>query len=601
MDVLPVDLFTEGAALDYILNDGRSTFSITANTSRIHSTRTTGITITFRGSSHPRHFNIPLGPAYVTYSGVFIAATSQLVLATGRYIQIWKILSTPESTGAELELVWKLKDEGSEHSADFCHRKIASASVCQHGKHIALDFYPVRWFRKSKELPRIAKRNAMETATFPILPMDTIGTTEAFRINHGIQCQVELFAHGDFDCQQAVLHHLQTLVRPSSNVRCSAIATLCRFWTLEKKAYFEEIMANLLPTTHITWIPETQSENSIDPLAVILKTAESQPSAKRMAKIIMNYCVSHASSSRNMSFMTPIFDSWRTIMSLAPSEGLDCLDRMAFMPVQQRTYIINNHLIAHSPRPHLTFWKTNATPLWKTQDPVMQLQVAPRMPNPLNEQFTQPIFIASFNALWQQKQALPKAQARVSGSTSMWLRAIMYAAWLKLRLGNQIYVECKDSSLEYFDNPAITAMISYKWNTIGYKYWMLRFFFQCLYYILVMTVAILQVYLPNFRQLQNTFIAIICLSVIFLWLEMSRAIQRWTRYKATSYNVAGLLAYFLPLVAAVNQVVLITTTNLNGNARLLSFSVLAVFVNMVSPCQGQLLPFFFLANWHVSI
>ncbi|KAI1286536.1 hypothetical protein EDD11_000295, partial [Mortierella claussenii] len=48
-----------------------------------------------------------------------------------------------------------------------------------------------------------------------------------------------------------------------------------------------------------------------------------------------------------------------------------------------------------------------------------------------------------------------------------------------------------------------------------------------------------------------------------------------------SYNITGLLAYFLPMVASIDQLVVIMMTDLNGNARLLSFSVLAVFVNML--------------------
>ncbi|KAG0000829.1 hypothetical protein BGZ65_004027, partial [Modicella reniformis] len=582
-NILPVGLFTEDKTLEYSFVDGPPAFSITASQSRINGTRMTVIAIRSCDSTKPRQFIIPLGPAQVAYSGVFIPTSSQLVLATGSYMQIWKLSAAPDTKVAELELVWKLKDEGPEHLTDICHRKIASASVCNHGKCIALDLYPARWFRKSRELPRVAKRNAVETVTFPILSKDNIGSTEAFRTNHGVQGLVELYAHGDAHCQQAVVHHLRTLVRPASKTRSSAIATLCRFWTPEKKVFFEEIMAALLPASHVTWIPETQSEDVIDPLAVILKAAESQPSAISMAKIIMNYCANHANSTKNMSFMVPIFNSWRKIMSLAPGEALNYLDRTAFIPVQQRSYIINNHLTAHAPRPRFAFWKTNSAPLWRTQDPVMQLQVTPKKSNPLNEQFTQPVFIASFDALWHHKRVPPKDAniSRIFGLKGQSWRAMVYALWLKLRLANQDFVECKDSSLEYFDNPAISALISYKWNTIGYKYWLLRFSIQCLYYILIMAVAILQVYLPNFRLLREAFIAIIALSILFLWLELSRAIRCWTRYKSSIYNVAGLLAYFLPMVAAIDQLVMIMMTDLNGNARLLSFSVLAVFVNML--------------------
>ncbi|KAF9360155.1 hypothetical protein BGX26_010401 [Mortierella sp. AD094] len=582
MDILAVDLFNEDETLQYGY-DEKPVFNITATQSRIQGSRMTTLTISCPNSEKLREFTIPLGSAHVIYSGVFVPATSQLVLATGRYIQIWTLSAVPGTEVAELEAVWKLKDEGREHATDICHRKIASASACNHGKHLALDLYPERWFRKSKELPRAAKRNAVETATYPIFSMDNIGTTEAFRINHGIQGLVELYTFGDSGCRNAVLRHLHTLVRPSPKTRVSAIATLCRFWTPERKASHEEIMTDLLPATRITWIPEANSANSIDPLAVVLKAAESQPSAVGVAKIIMDYCATHANSSKNLSFMSPVFNSWRKIMSLSPAEGLKSLDSMAFIPAQQRSYIINNHAVAHSPRPRWGFWKSNPTPLWKTTDPIMQLQVSPKGSNPLNEQFTKPIFVASFDALWQYKKAPSKedSDAVDTGARSLWWQTFFYSIWLKIRLSNQAYVECKDTSLEYFDNPAITALVDFKWNTIGYKYWLLRFIFQCLYYILITTVAIMQVYFPDFRLLRDAFIAIIVLSAMFLWLELSRAVRCWTRYKSPSYNITGLLAYLLPMVASIDQLVVILTTNLNGNARLLSFSVLAVFVNML--------------------
>ncbi|KAF9200554.1 hypothetical protein BGZ49_009197 [Haplosporangium sp. Z 27] len=582
MSVLPVDLFPEDVTLQYGYEE-KPVFNITASQARIHSSRITVLTISLTNSERPREFTLPLGSAHVAYSGVFVPSTSQLVLATGRYIQIWKLSAVPGTELAELEAVWKLKDEGPEHATDICHRKIASASACSHGKHLALDLYPERWFRKSRELPRVAKRNAVETVAYPILSMDNIGTTEAFRINHGIQGLVELYAFGDIDCRSAVLKHLRVLVRPSMKTRVSAIATLCRFWSPERRVFHEEIMTDLLPLNHITWVPEAASANSIDPLAVVMKAAESQPSAIGLAKIIMEYCVCHANTSKNLAFMSPIFNSWRKIMALSPTEGLRCLDRMAFIPAQQRSYIINNHEVIHSVRPRLNFWKPNSTPLWKTTDPIMQLQVSPTKPNPLNEQFTKPIFVASFDALWQYKKGTSNEESEVQkySANSMWLKTLLYTIWLRVRISNQAYIECKDSSLEYFDSPAITALVDFKWNTIGYKYWMLRFFFQCLYYILVTIVAVLQVYFPDFRVLRGAFIAIIVLSVMFLWLEISRAVRCWTRYKSTSYNFAGMLAYFLPMVASIDQLVVIMTTDLNGNARLLSFSVLAVFVNML--------------------
>lgn len=62
-------------------------------------------------------------------------------------------------------------------------------------------------------------------------------------------------------------------------------------------------------------------------------------------------------------------------------------------------------------------------------------------------------------------------------------------------------------------------------NKIGYKYWLMRFIFQCLFYILVLVTVFLQVYNDQGNRMAGLFVAIIALACIFLWLELIQLIR----------------------------------------------------------------------------
>ncbi|KAG0344826.1 hypothetical protein BG005_001662 [Podila minutissima] len=61
-----------------------------------------------------------------------------------------------------------------------------------------------------------------------------------------------------------------------------------------------------------------------------------------------------------------------------------------------------------------------------------------------------------------------------------------------------------DYSLEILDNPALAALIEYKWNTIGFKFWLIRFFLRCIYYAVVLVAVFSQIYRHEQRYSSDT-------------------------------------------------------------------------------------------------
>ncbi|KAG0278698.1 hypothetical protein BGZ95_003378, partial [Linnemannia exigua] len=161
-----------------------------------------------------------------------------------------------------------------------------------------------------------------------------------------------------------------------------------------------------------------------------------------------------------------------------------------------------------------------------------------------------------------------------------WWKVLFYTFLTRLIFHVSPVVECYDFDLEFFDNPAIDALVTYKWETIGFPYWFVRFFFQFIYYVLVVTAAIMQVYDARPSKLYGVFIAIITMGILFAILEVLQLLQSVKRYFTSHYNFVDNIAFIIPPVASAMQMHSIHKGDLFANNRLLSFSVLVVFFHM---------------------
>ena len=67
-------------------------------------------------------------------------------------------------------------------------------------------------------------------------------------------------------------------------------------------------------------------------------------------------------------------------------------------------------------------------------------------------------------------------------------------------------------------------------NTIGFKYWLVRFLCQCCFYVLVLATVFIQVYGSSHPVLTPVYIAIISVASIFIWLELLQLINEKKKY-----------------------------------------------------------------------
>ncbi|KAF9290060.1 hypothetical protein BGZ68_008018 [Mortierella alpina] len=525
-----------------------------------------------------RTFTIPLGPDNTDYSGSFLRHSAQLVIVTGGFLQIWQFSAT-KSEICELIHMWSLQDDPITDVLNPRFRVIYEARVCNHGKKFSLSLKPTDWDRQSPLHPGIV--------TVPISDADTITSTEEQRNVNGVLGLVDMFADADSDCREAIARYLASVARPSPKHPTSCIETLVRFWTPDRKDYIDGMLARTLLPSRISWVP-VDSSVAADPVAMLLTLTEKQPSAIDAVKIILDYCLNHANSSKNLTFLSALFGNLGELTARFPELATECLSRTAYIPVMHRPFIINNHVIVHPPAAgfHLPFWKPETQSLKKFMakkiNPIMQFRFTDDPPNPEDDYFTLPVFMASFDAIWRHHDAPPKIQLldQTMGAMGMkWCRDMVQLLLFIVRPSTQESVKCFDFTLEDFDNPAIAALVSYKWSTIGLSYWRSRFLVKCCFYILVLFTAIMQVYFPELA-VPGLFIAIIALAALFLVAEIWELLREQRGYFRSGYNALDVLAYGLPLAASVDHLVAVHRGETNGNTRILSFTVLAVFLHM---------------------
>ncbi|KAF9903109.1 hypothetical protein EC991_004135 [Linnemannia zychae] len=140
-------------------------------------------------------------------------------------------------------------------------------------------------------------------------------------------------------------------------------------------------------------------------------------------------------------------------------------------------------------------------------------------------------------------------------------------------------------------------------NTIAFKYWLVRFLGQLLYYILVLTAVFLQIYGDNHLEEEmviedgetveksklfsdpgpeGLYISIIVIAFIFLYLELVQLMKDTRRYFESVYNMVDLLVFLLPLVGAISQILIIHGVSKAGfNTASISFSVLLIFLHFL--------------------
>ncbi|KAG0303070.1 hypothetical protein BGZ97_002052, partial [Linnemannia gamsii] len=377
--------------------------------------------------------------------------------------------------------------------------------------------------------------------------------------------QAYLSGHGEVT--EAIIRHLKVFIKPSVTLATTCLYLLCKNWENDSLNQLGDVMKELLKKDRVTWAPIQQRSSYRNPLAKLLKRAKTAPDAVDTITVILDYCSHHAYAEKDLNFFDPVFHCQKDLMEQYPELAFQTLARMAYIESGGRSHFVRNHIIAYPPSFKRLFLRLKP-PLYKLDkdaNPVLQYHPNPNQPDPKNSFFTKQLYQATFRSLWHYYIEPSSDAIRPIG----WLGAIFEAIKLRLLFKTQIYVECHDFSIKDFDNPAVHALVAYKW------------FVQCVFYAFVLATAVMQVYGEGESVPEGMFIGTIALGAVFLYLELGQMIYSWVKHK---YNLLDLFAFSFPLAATVHQRVLIRG---NDPRRVgdpmwpMSFSVLIVFLHLL--------------------
>ncbi|KAG0371435.1 hypothetical protein BGX24_001674 [Mortierella sp. AD032] len=357
---------------------------------------------------------------------------------------------------------------------------------------------------------------------------------------------------------------------------------ICNDLNYRNYAMYSGFLRALLDSSREAWIPSRNLSHN-NPISLSLDKANRIPRAIEISRILIDYCIRMAKQEKKSLYVSPVLGSLHELVKLKKLHTTlvnDTLRRLAFIPVENESIIINQAVVAHPLKSPWPLRKRDSRSIYDCQDENPVFRTESDINQDSNQDnsrdsrvFSYDVFETSFDLLWN----VSGFQADVAPPSQNWLRTLMYTSLFKSGIGSKVKVERHAFNLEMLDNPAIRALLEYKWNTIGHAYWRARFYVECFYYTLVLGAVITQVYgrIPRV-SLICVYIPIIVMALVILLFKLSQ----FCRHRRFSpYGIINITVFALPLAGSVVQIGNIMNMNEKGDISLLSFSVLVIFLH----------------------
>ncbi|KAF9102108.1 hypothetical protein BGX27_011179 [Mortierella sp. AM989] len=382
----------------------------------------------------------------------------------------------------------------------------------------------------------------------------------------------------------------------------------------------ELLLHALLESTEFGhWIPHTiefSEDASKDVIGHLVKESK-----ESMLKMVVDYLLARAHSN-SPYYITLLSISIPHLFPKYPELALHISRRSAFIPVKDSESLIHEAVINVPQwrfKPHfihkdgaerkkegrgrLYFWAHRKTQLYEfmDQNPVFQLNSqlpittttsnniknteAKKVPvgetrQIRNREIKIKFYTIPFSLIWRTRRTDPTKEGAWMFLTTAWVRKAVRLIWHFVFPFDTLWVRTHYSDLEAFDNPAIEALIEYKWTRFAWLFWVARLGLQVTYELLVLAVTFLQIYGQDSRgqelAMKVGFISITVLGYILLHLEFQQMRGGLKRYLSSPYNYIDLCVFELRIIKAVCEVV---TVVVNILLRIPAFfAILAVFI-----------------------
>lgn len=298
------------------------------------------------------------------------------------------------------------------------------------------------------------------------------------------------------------------------------------------------------------WVPHS-NEFSADPgqdlIAYLIKEYRVS-----MVKMVIDYCLARAHSDSPI-FLDMLMISVPHIQSKHPEMALEISRRAVFIMEQTREHVLH-HSVHNRIQWRWKFWNSAKPNLHELMDQNPVFQLLNRLPvkricersNRWGEEKEEPsqdpkdiykkdgginanFYVVPFSLIWtiEVKDNLGKVLTVDPIAQQTWVHwffKVLRMIWHFVYPFDTVHVQSTYSDLEAFDNPAISALMTYKWTRFTSYFWGIRQLFQVSYEFLVLGTTFIQLYGNEDRRagLLGGYIAIIVLGYMLLHLEFQQ-------------------------------------------------------------------------------
>ncbi|KAG0276664.1 hypothetical protein BGZ95_007222 [Linnemannia exigua] len=477
---------------------------------------------------------VPLPMAMVFRNVSFVGGKegcSFLLIVLDKLIMIW---STPRLSSLQEEFVLRLVQEVD------CDTKWV---ICPHNQLYGRATHPA----SKKYVSYKIEDNLVDTR---YLHDPTKTDDQGISFLNGVQELVGIFELASPALRRDILQYVGKYVNRSAwhSDQCyNVVSYLCQCWSSARHEALLLFFRGLLLEEEdmaVRWIPRQHiihagNGGEGNPILFLVNKARTQPKAMEVAEVLVEYLVRQAKVEKDPYYLRLIMQSLPELI-VHPSKGKET-ESTKIPPQGGEDFIAKLYR-------HLAYLPTRSTRLPPGATDQEQEQEWSGIRAALasrKDLVTKELYFASFDMLWYKIEPAAAGgggggQEGISGRVRVSARmGVLWNVFVhKFKLNLKHTVRCYPFVVKEHENPAIMALVDYKWNNLGFAYWRNQFIARCCYYLLVLLSVILQIWGKSkvgtegyiVYAWMGVFFDILTTSFIFLCVEVAQMFRQGVTY-----------------------------------------------------------------------
>jgi hypothetical protein len=271
----------------------------------------------------------------------------------------------------------------------------------------------------------------------------------------GVVLLSRIFKDTDDKCKRGIICYVERHINHSlgaDDISAAVLARLCASWTPASHEHLLVFTRALFGSPSFRWIPTAGMSRQTNPISILLSHLDSSVLVIDIAEIMISYCVCQAKAESDLRFHVPVFLSLRAAVKskyIPSSLLLRTMRSFAYFPSRDYHFVMDHHAFALP----IFKYREREKMLHERKHPTLYLTSRP-VSKKSNERLTPHLYVASFDMLWVIEEVpFPKQR----------FLAIALRLLLLVTLTSRERYVCHPFSLQDLDNPALAALVRFKW------------------------------------------------------------------------------------------------------------------------------------------